>query len=183
MTDITLVRLCAHLESKGITGEDLFRMFQVIHAHLEQASDLHFFHSCMQVLPPELREETIQDGTDSFGCGASNKAAITPSYPTLTVRVTSLPRVYSRDFFIAIGPATTIDALKTAIVNEMRELGHRMRRRDFKLHLKLWPPAEAGPLVVLRLVHATHDSRFSDLPEHYEEGPRYHFVCQWADTW
>ena len=96
-------------------------MFQVIHAHLEQASDLHFFHSCMQVLPPELREETIQDGTDSFGCGASNKAAITPSYPTLTVRVTSLPRVYSRDFFITIGPATTIDALKTAIVNEMRE--------------------------------------------------------------
>jgi hypothetical protein len=108
---------------------------------------------------------------------------VTPSYPTVAVRVTSLPRVDRRDFFIAIGPATTIDALKTAIVDEMQELGHRIRRRDFKLHLKLWPPAEAGPLVVLRLMHATHDSRFSDLPEHYEEGPYYHFVFQWADAW
>ena len=135
MTDMTLLRLCAHLENRGIAGEDLFRMFQMVHARLEQASDLHFFLTCLQVLPTELRKETIQHATDSFECGANNQAAITPSYPTLAVRVTSLPWVYSRDFFIAMEPATTIDALKTAIVNEMRELGHRIRRRDFKLPL------------------------------------------------
>jgi hypothetical protein len=81
LTELTLVRLLQHLQSKGTTDEDSFMVYQVVRTHLEQASDLHLLATCMQVLPSELREETIQDATDSFGCRARNDAD-----PTIALR-------------------------------------------------------------------------------------------------
>jgi hypothetical protein len=81
LIDVTVLRLVEHLRSKGITDEDSVVVHQVVRSHLHMASELHVMVACLQVLPSELREATLKDAVDLFGCRATNEAD-----PTLALR-------------------------------------------------------------------------------------------------